>query len=92
MANPKDKEKPPFTNILLLWTFVMITAFTAYIAYKYFDSEIEIRNEPTTLIISVYTFFGVECGVMGWIKTNSDKTAKAKEETVEQPLNDETEE
>ena len=28
---------------------------------------------PDTLIVSVFAFFGLECGVMGWIKTTKTR-------------------
>ena len=34
-------------------------------------------NEPATLTACVFGVCGLENGVMGWIKTNKDKTAEA---------------
>ena len=73
----KQKEnKPPFSNFLLIWTFVVVNLFIAACLIAF----IVTGSEPTTLIISVFAFFGFECGIMGWIKTSSKKKEDDKDD------------
>ena len=67
------------TDFLLIWTFVVINAFIAAVLYIF----LKIGSEPTTLIVAVFGFFGLECGIMGWIKTV--KTKKEKESDKNEP-------
>ena len=47
---------------LLAFTVAMIWLFTVYGAI------------PDTLVTCVFAILGGECGVMGWIKTNKDRS------------------
>ena len=47
---------------LLAFTIAMIWLFTLYGAI------------PDTLVTCVFAILGGECGVMGWIKTNKDRS------------------
>lgn len=64
------KEKPGTMDIiliivgasLLIFTITMIRLFTIY------------GSIPDTLVTCVFAALGGECGIMGWIKTNKDKS------------------
>lgn len=47
---------------LLAFTVAMIWIFTRY------------GSIPDTLVTCVFAILGGECGVMGWIKTNKDRS------------------
>ncbi|MCL2519168.1 MAG: hypothetical protein FWF15_11450 [Oscillospiraceae bacterium] len=72
----QKENKPPFSNFLLIWTFIVVNLFIVAVLTAF----IVTGSEPVTLIVSVFAFFGFECGIMGWIKTSSKKKEDDKDD------------
>ena len=74
------KEKPAragvnFTTKLLVCLFVFLFVFVQECLAIVFITG----TEPATLIIAVFALCGLECGVMGWIKTTKEKNLAERE-------------
>ena len=69
-GRPKKPKKPfSMTDFLLIWTFVAINIFVIVCLVAFFVAQLE----PVTLIVSVFAFFGFECGAMAVIRREKIK-------------------
>lgn len=63
------KKKKSYTKVLLSLMFVFLLMFITICLYITFKTG----SEPSTLIMSVFAFCGLEGGLTAWIKTTQDK-------------------
>ena len=82
MKEKQTTSHKSFSSFLLVWVFIVINLFIAAVLFIFYKTS----SEPTTLIIAVFGFFGVECGIMGWIKTNKDKEDQKIREKIKEEL------
>lgn len=68
-----DKGKMGVMDKVLILEAVILVAYTAADLIVFWHTG----SEPATLTACVFGVCGLENGVMGWIKTNKDKTAEA---------------
>jgi len=70
------KKRIRTMDIILVFLFACMAAFIVTMIAVF----LRMGSVPDTLIVSVFAFFSLECGVMGWIKTTKTK--------LEETLND----
>ena len=63
------KRKIKFMDAALVFVFTCVVVFIVVMIAVF----LRMGAVPDTLIVSVFAFFGLECGVMGWIKTTKTK-------------------
>lgn len=67
--NNKKIRKGLFTKIIILTVFTYLFFFTKEVL----DVFKTTGSEPSTLITCVFAILGLECGVLGWIKSTKIK-------------------
>lgn len=75
-ASKKKIKKGKFMKSIIVTVMLFLFLFTLtclFITYK-------TGSEPSTLIVSVFAFCGFECGILGRIKTNKERSNRAKRE------------
>ena len=65
----KQKYKGLFSKIVLF----LIFAYLFYFTERILDIFLATSQEPIVLIGAVFGILGLECGVMGWIKSTKIK-------------------
>ncbi len=65
MNKDEAKKKIRMMDAILVFLFVCMVVFITTMIVVF----LQMGSVPDTLIVSVFAFFGLECGVMGWIKT-----------------------
>lgn len=68
-----DKGKMGVMDKVLILEAVILVAYTVAALAVFWHTG----SEPATLTACVFGVCGLENGIMGWIKTNKDKTAEA---------------
>lgn len=68
----EGKKMGTMDKVLILEAVILV-AYTVAALVVFWHTG----NEPATLTACVFGVCGLENGVMGWIKTNKDKTAEA---------------
>lgn len=67
------KKRIRTMDVILVFLFTCMAAFIVTMIVVF----LRMGSVPDTLIVSVFAFFGLECGVMGWIKTTKTKLEEA---------------
>ena len=67
--NNKRIRKGLFTKIIIVAVFTYLFCFTKEVL----DVFKATGSEPSTLITCVFAILGLECGVLGWIKSTKIK-------------------
>ena len=68
----EGKKRGTMDKVLVLEAVILVVYTVAALVVFWHTG-----NEPATLTACVFGVCGLENGVMGWIKTNKDKTAEA---------------
>lgn len=89
---PKAKVDGRFMKLELVGIFTFLFVFVVSVMVIFVVTS---GMEPSTLIISVFGFCGLEGGILGWIKTTKEKKQldeekkladkKKKKESIEEP-------
>lgn len=72
MIKQKEKQKKEgvFSRLVLIGIFTFLFAFVVAVFIVFNASG---GSEPSTLIVAVFAFCGLESGVLGWIKTYKER-------------------
>ena len=69
MNDKQIKKKLKTMDLILAVLLTVMVLFIITMVWVF----LRMGAVPDTLIVSVFAFFGLECGVMGWIKTTKDR-------------------
>ena len=69
MTEKQIKRKLKTMDLILAVLLTVMILFIITMIWVY----LRMGAVPDTLIVSVFAFFGLECGYMGWIKTTKTK-------------------
>lgn len=82
MKSSQDKQGGHVMDLVLLAVATFLLGFTACVLIVFYKTG----SEPSTLVASVFAFCGCEAGILGWIKTNKDKTASTSSATASEAV------
>ncbi len=68
-------KKTKFSKKLLVCMFLFLLLFIIAVLFLFYKTS----AEPSTLIMSVFGFCGLEGGILGWIKTIESKNNKSED-------------
>lgn len=74
MTPPKHSKPPGTMNIILILMGVFLLAFIITMVVVF----VRQGSIPDTLVVSVFSLCGGECGIMGWIKNHKEKVQDRK--------------